>query len=294
MTKKNFYAVVKGRKPGIYTEWAGSNGAEVQVKGFVGAIYKGFAFRHEAEKWLADHRQAKVQPAEFRPTTTAKKSLREETLPQNSYAITPARKPVIEENGTQASITIYTDGGCSHNPGPGGYGVVILYPDGQRKELSGGYAYTTNNRMELMACIVALESLTEPGDVILYSDSSYVVNGMTRNWAKTWRRNGWMRSATESALNPDLWGKLLNLCAKRKVEFRWLKGHAGHKENERCDQLTHEARGCKDLPVDEGYQAVFIPFEKPLHGVFVPPIEQARGLFPGINTDVEREEDDRA
>jgi ribonuclease HI len=184
MTKRKFYAVVKGRKPGIYTEWTGSNGAEVQVKGFVGAIYKGFAFRHEAENWLADHRQAKYQPAEFQPTTTTKKSLREETLPQNSYAVTPARKPVIEENGTQGVIKIYTDGGCSHNPGPGGYGVVILKPGGQRSELSGGPSHTTNNRMELTACIKALEHIVEGGTVEVYSDPRYVVNGMMKNWAK--------------------------------------------------------------------------------------------------------------
>lgn len=261
MSKKNFYAVRKGRKPGIYTEWFGSNGAEVQVKGFVGAIYKGFAFRHEAEKWLTNHRPANNRVAEPQQayitkdeSSAATKSPLKEKSPQASSTKAPAESPTPADDPTRPTYTIYTDGGCSRNPGPGGYGAVILKPDGQRKELSGGYAYTTNNRMELIACIVALESLKQPGDVVLHTDSSYVVNGINKNWARSWRKSGWVTKDGEPRLNADLWTRLLDLIERRVVEFRWLKGHAGSAENERCDQLTHQARQRQYLPEDPGYE----------------------------------------
>jgi len=137
-------------------------------------------------------------------------------------------------------VTIYTDGGCRGNPGPGGYGVVLL--SGQhRKELSGAYKHTTNNRMELMACIVALEALKQPCRVTLHSDSKYIVDSITKGWARRWRANGWRRNKTEKAINPDLWARLLDLCEKHEAKFVWVKGHAGNKENERCDRLVQKA-----------------------------------------------------
>ncbi|MBN1148408.1 MAG: ribonuclease HI [Anaerolineales bacterium] len=150
-------------------------------------------------------------------------------------------------------VTIYTDGGCSTNPGPGGYGVVLLY-EGRRKELSGGFRLTTNSRMEIYAAIQGLEALEEPCQATLYSDSKYLVNAMTKGWARRWKSRGWMRNKKDKALNPDLWERLLALCEEYDVTFIWLKGHAGIAENERCDRLSDRALRRKDLPADEGYE----------------------------------------
>ena len=135
------------------------------------------------------------------------------------------------------TVEIFTDGACSGNPGPGGWGAVLRY-NGVEKELSGGEANTTNNRMELSAVIFALEALKEPCHVVLYSDSQYVCNALKLGWAKKWRANGWMRNKKEPALNPELWERLLTLCEKHELEINWVKGHAGHPENERCDRLA--------------------------------------------------------
>lgn len=149
-------------------------------------------------------------------------------------------------------VTIYTDGACLGNPGPGGYGVVLLHGEA-RKELSGGFRLTTNNRMEMMAAIVGLNSLKETCAVTLYSDSQYVVNAITKGWAKKWKANGWKRNKTDKAVNPDLWEQLLELCDRHKVTFCWVRGHAGNVENECCDQLAVAAAKQKDLPPDTGY-----------------------------------------
>jgi ribonuclease HI len=150
---------------------------------------------------------------------------------------------------TRKPVTIYSDGACSGNPGPGGYGVILDY-NGHRKEISGGYRRTTNNRMELMGAIAGLEALTEPCSVTLVTDSQYVVNGIEKGWAARWRARGWMRNAKEKALNPDLWQRLLDLVAHHEVRFRWIRGHAGHAENERCDALAVAAASRSDLPED--------------------------------------------
>ena len=155
---------------------------------------------------------------------------------------------------TPNAVTIYTDGSCLGNPGPGGYGVVLL-SGGLRKELSGGYRETTNNRMELMAAIIGLEALKKTADVTLYSDSKYVVDAMERGWANRWRANGWKRNKNERALNPDLWERLLALADQHKVRFRWVRGHVGVVENERVDKLAVAAAHRRDLPVDMGYAA---------------------------------------
>ena len=154
---------------------------------------------------------------------------------------------------TPKPVEIHTDGACLGNPGPGGYGVVLRYGD-HRKELSGGYRRTTNNRMELLAVIKALEALTQPCQVILHSDSRYVVDAMERGWAKQWQANGWRRNRQEKALNPDLWETLLQLCDRHEVEFRWVRGHSGNAENERCDRLAAQAAKQPDLPADPGYR----------------------------------------
>lgn len=149
-------------------------------------------------------------------------------------------------------IDVYTDGACSGNPGPGGYGVVLLYKD-NRKELSGGYRKTTNNRMEILAVIKALEALKEPCKVILYSDSKYVIDAITKGWVLKWKKNNWKRNKTEKALNVDLWIRLLELLDKHSVNFIWVKGHADNVENERCDFLARQAISKGNLLEDENY-----------------------------------------
>ena len=144
-------------------------------------------------------------------------------------------------------VEIFTDGACSGNPGPGGWGT-ILRCNGIEKELSGGEKETTNNRMELLAVINGLEALKRKCKVKIYSDSSYVVNGITKGWAEGWRANGWRKADKKPALNPDLWEILLNLEEKHKIEYVWVKGHAGHPYNERCDQMAQneaEKIGCR-------------------------------------------------
>ncbi len=150
-------------------------------------------------------------------------------------------------------VTIYTDGACLGNPGPGGYGAVLLYGS-QRKELSGGFKLTTNNRMEITAALAALEALREPCRVTLYSDSQYLVNAMSKGWAQCWQANGWKRNKREDAVNPDLWERMLDLCRRHTVEFRWVRGHSGAKENERCDRLAGAAARNSGLPDDPGYK----------------------------------------
>ncbi len=150
-------------------------------------------------------------------------------------------------------VTIYTDGGALGNPGPGGYGVILDYL-GHRKELSGGFRHTTNNRMELVAAIEGLRALKEPCRVTLYTDSRYLVDAMEKGWARRWKANGWMRNRKDRALNADLWEELLRLCDLHDVRFVWVRGHSGHPENERCDQLVQEAARQAGLPPDPGYE----------------------------------------
>lgn len=137
------------------------------------------------------------------------------------------------------TVIIYTDGACSGNPGPGGWGAVLKYGE-HRRELFGGEKNTTNNRMELTAVIESLSALKEPCIVELYSDSKYIIDAVTKGWAVRWRDNGWKRNKKEAALNPDLWQKLLDLLELHQVNWHWVKGHAGETENERCDFLAVE------------------------------------------------------
>lgn len=135
------------------------------------------------------------------------------------------------------TVYIFSDGACSGNPGPGGYGVILRCGD-KEKELSGGEPDTTNNRMELSGVITGLEALKYPCRVFLQTDSKYVVDGIEKGWAKSWQRNNWIKSDKKPALNKDLWEKLLKLLEIHEVKFLWIKGHAGHAENERCDRLA--------------------------------------------------------
>ena len=135
------------------------------------------------------------------------------------------------------TVEIYTDGACSGNPGPGGWGAILRY-NGKEKELSGGEAQTTNNRMELTGVISALTALKEPCTVELYSDSKYVIDALSKGWAESWRQKGWKKADKKPALNPDLWEKLLELAEKHEMRYHWVKGHADNEFNNRCDKLA--------------------------------------------------------
>ncbi len=138
-------------------------------------------------------------------------------------------------------VMVYTDGACSGNPGPGGWGAILRYKDMER-EMSGGEAKTTNNRMELLGVISALEALKEPCIVELWSDSRYVIDGLQKGWAVSWRRRGWIKPDKKPALNPDLWERLLELTERHEMHYHWVKGHADNPYNNRCDRLAVAAR----------------------------------------------------
>lgn len=148
-------------------------------------------------------------------------------------------------------IELYTDGACSGNPGKGGFGVVLKYNETE-KFISKGYKLTTNNRMELTAVITGLAMLKYPCKVIVYSDSKYVVDAVEKGWLESWQRKGWKKSDGSPALNSDLWKKLLPLLEMHEVTFEWVKGHAGHKYNEICDELAVKAYNSSNLETDEG------------------------------------------
>ena len=139
------------------------------------------------------------------------------------------------------TVMIYTDGACSGNPGPGGWGAILHY-NGHTKELSGGEKETTNNRMELTGVIMALSALKEPCIVELYSDSKYVIDSLRLGWADSWRKKGWIKADKKPALNVDLWETLLTLCEKHELHYHWVKGHADNPYNNRCDELAVAAR----------------------------------------------------
>lgn len=146
-------------------------------------------------------------------------------------------------------VTIYTDGACSGNPGPGGYGTVLIC-NGIQKELSGGYLDTTNNRMEIMGVIKGLEALKHTCKVTVYSDSKYVVDAIEKGWLANWKKNNWIKSNKEKALNIDLWKRLLVLMELHDVSFKWVKGHHDSEENNRCDLLAVQASRQSGLPED--------------------------------------------
>lgn len=225
---QKYYVVAKGRKPGIYTTWFGPGGAEELIRGFAGALYKKFGSLSEAQRWLKNPISAVAASGKT------------------------ASRTFTVSDPTQGKIVVYTDGGCRGNPGPGGYGVIIIAGE-KRVELAEGFRLTTNNRMEMMACLAALKALKISADVILHSDSRYVVNGINKGWARKWRANHWMRTKSEAAENSDLWAQLLDLCDRHRVKFVWVHGHTGQMENERCDQLAGAAAAGADLKEDFAY-----------------------------------------
>lgn len=150
-------------------------------------------------------------------------------------------------------ITIFTDGSCLGNPGPGGWATILRFGEHQ-KEMSGGFKLTTNNRMEMLAVIEGLENLTETCQVDLYTDSQYVRNAVEKGWLKNWHKNGWKTANKKPVKNKDLWTRMQPQLDKHTVSFHWVKGHSGHPENERCDHLARHAASQPRLPVDEGHQ----------------------------------------
>jgi len=230
MAKKKFYAVAVGRECGIFTDWAT---AEKQVKGYPAARFKSFPSEKQAEEWLANPVYA-----------SKKRSVEKKDKPEDLYRAEPGE------------IIIFTDGGALNNPGPGGYGVVIVVDDTIR-ELSGGFRLTTNNRMEMMAAIVALTEVQGCDKSIkLFSDSSYLVNGISKGWVQRWQKNGWKKSDGMEVLNIDLWIQLIELKINLDVTFCWVKGHAGNEGNERCDRLAVAAAKQSPQVVDVGYEGV--------------------------------------
>ena len=150
------------------------------------------------------------------------------------------------KDNERSTIEIYTDGACSGNPGPGGYGIILKH-DQSKREISGCDPQTTNNRMEMMAVIVALRQLKKPCEIKIFTDSNYVLKGITE-WLPSWIRNNWVNSRKKPVLNRDLWQELLNLSRPHKIDWHWIAGHKGHPENERCDQLARNAiRNCPQL-----------------------------------------------
>ncbi len=157
-----------------------------------------------------------------------------------------------ETKAPQQTVIIFTDGACLGNPGPGGYGAVLLHGD-ERREFSGGRKLTTNNRMELLACIVALEELAEPSVVSITTDSRYVHDAIEKRWLASWQKKGWVNAERKPVKNQDLWLRLLPLLSRHKVKFSWVRGHTGHPENERCDVLARQAANSRGLEADAGY-----------------------------------------
>ena len=248
--KKSYYAVARGRETGIYKKWSGEGGAEEQVKGFRGALYKGFHTRDDAKKWL-QLQGSKQEGSKQQPGCEGHQPAQPEV--EHTKADTGQRGKSSSASRKSGGVRIYTDGGAIVNPGPGGYGVVILDGKG-RKELSGGRRRTTNNRMELTACIEGLKAVKKRS-VVIYSDSRYVINGIQKGWARRWRANGWMRNKTQSAENADMWAELLEQCDIHDVEWVWVRGHSGNRENERCDRLARSAVKKKRLPPDKAYES---------------------------------------
>ena len=208
---KKFYAVKRGRKTGLFTVWAE---CAAQVKGFQGAVYKGFMTEDEARAWLGGADARTEQPR--------------------------AAAEMAEPSAPDADYIIHTDGSCLRNPGgAGGWAAVIeTTATGAVEEKSGGDPETTNNRMELTAALMALSAVPEGARVALYTDSQYLKNAFTKFWLPAWKKRGWKKADGEPVLNQDLWVQLDAAFAARQVQFHWVKGHAGNPRNERCDVLA--------------------------------------------------------
>lgn len=232
---KKVYGVKRGRNTGLFTSWAE---CRAQIDGFPGAVYKGFMTLEEAQAWLWGKEAAEMTLEGFDAPD-------EEPLSGNGTSELVDRDGGAAGRGigktAGAEYAVYTDGSCLRNPdGPGGFAAVILYQDGTTREIVGGEPRTTNNRMELRAGIEALRSLPEGATLDFYTDSQYLQNAFVKHWLSAWRRRGWMTTAGAPVKNQDLWQALGAECDRRTICFHWVKGHAGHRYNERCDELARQ------------------------------------------------------
>lgn len=243
--KKSIYIILKGYKPGVYQQWEGPEGAKIQVEGFANAVFKGFYTAEEAYNWL------KAQAKEPLPASLQRWLAEQEHGAANQPS--KSLNSLIENHLSTGGIVIFTDGSSLGNPGPGGYAAIILSKQ-NRREICGGFRFTTNNRMELYACIAALESIQPPQEVFLITDSAYVYRANTEGWLQRWAKNGWKRHDGKTIENLDLWQRLYHLCQIFTVEFYWIKGHNATVENERCDHLAVTSAQAPHLPEDQGYQ----------------------------------------
>ena len=238
--KKKYYAVVKGRVPGIYRTWFGEGGAAEQVQGLDGARYRGFYTEEEMVQWLQGLPQGMLQ----REAPALGQLAAEYEGEQNS------QDAEVQSELEAGRVVVFTDGAANTNTRRGGYGAVIRRGN-KREELSGGFCGTTNNRMELTAVIKALESLKRKAAVVVFSDSKYVVRAMEEGWLDNWHANGWKRDKNQKLMNADLWQQLYALNKKHDVQYRWVRGHSGTRENERCDRLAVAAGQGRNLPMDK-------------------------------------------
>ena len=218
---KKIYAVKRGRNTGLFNTW---DECKAQVEGYQGAVYKGFMDIAEANAWL------------WGSSATAGKKSVKATVPAGEFSLFGTDDEIREDE----EYVVYTDGSCLRNPdGPGGWAAVIKdTATGEKKEISGGEASTTNNRMELMAGIMALKALPEGASVAFYADSQYLQNAFVKRWLSSWKRRGWITSTGTPVKNQDLWEALDSEVQRHKVNFHWVKGHAGNEDNERCDVLA--------------------------------------------------------
>lgn len=221
---KKVYAVKVGRQTGLFNTWAE---CEAQVKGFMGARFKGFMTAQEAMSWLAGDESPKIQSGM-------------RLFGASGAAVAKTKEKEPEAFAGEADYIIYTDGSCLRNPdGPGGWAAVLTeLATGKVRELSGGEASTTNNRMELTAAIRALSAVPEGAKIALYTDSQYMKNGFTKHWLEGWKKKGWVTAKGTPVLNKELWMALDEVFHLRTVEFHWVRGHVGVEANERCDKLA--------------------------------------------------------
>lgn len=255
MAKQKFYVVWSGREPGIFTTWAE---CQAQVRGFAGARFKAYPSRAEAEKAFIESEDVKIYGGPSKDDVGAT-SGGGSSSSSSSSKVKPKVKSSRGKPAPHAAAfargewVLYTDGGADPNPGPGGFGVVVMRLDADRQELYGGYEKTTNNRMELMGWIKGLQATPVDAEVAVFSDSKYVGDMFAKGFAHGWRERSWRTSSKKPAANIDLWSALLKLTDERQVTFTFVRGHTGVPENERCDELATQAMA-ETLVPDVGYQ----------------------------------------
>jgi len=244
MGKQKYYAVRRGRTTGIFYSW---DKCKEQIHHWRGAEYKSFSNKESALSWL-NYEIKPEQAAELAAKTAqlfAPTNSGEPTGSATSATAEPlgdGQTASADDKNPEAIYAIYTDGSCLKNPGgPGGWAAIVVEKGASRMEISGGAPETTNNRMELTAAIKAIARTRYKSEIYLYTDSQYLRNAVDKNWLKKWKKNGWKTSTGGEVKNQDLWQELEKVMEERTINFNWILGHAGHPENERCDQMAKKA-----------------------------------------------------